>query len=318
MHVVIVGAGAMGRLFGGFLSHSGNEVTFVDPDLETVASINEKGLGIMALDAESPDQVFFSKAQAVSQGNLIDGCDLVLIAVKSYHTLTAIKGVAHLVSSSCPVLSLQTGLGNIETIEKIVPREHILGGYTFMAATALGPGVVRHGGVGTTYIGEMDGAISPRVEAIAKIFKESGLVTKIANRIEGRLWCKVIIFSAINPVSAILRVKNGELLENMESVTLMKRLIDEGKAVAEALAVDIVYHDLYELLFDTCKRTSDNLSSMLQDFLNGKKTEIDNQNGELCRYGRTVKVELPTHHTIIQIVKLLEMKARGEQHAWLE
>ena len=125
-------------------------------------------------------------------------------------------------------------------------------------------------------------------------------------RIIGRIWCKVIVYSAINPVSAILRVKNGMLLEKMESINLMKRLIDEGQMVADAHSIDLVYHDLYDLLFDACKRTSDNLSSMLQDILNNNRTEIDNLNVALCQYGEEKGINLPTHHTMVQIVKLLE------------
>jgi 2-dehydropantoate 2-reductase len=104
----------------------------------------------------------------------------------------------------------------------------------------------------------------------------------------------------------------------MESVTLLKRLIDEGAAVADAYSIDLVYRDLYNLLFDTCRRTSENLSSMLQDFLNGKSIEIDSQNGELCRLGRERNINLPTHYTILQIVKLLETRHRERNHEWLE
>jgi len=98
----------------------------------------------------------------------------------------------------------------------------------------------------------------------------------------------------------------------MESINLMKKLIDEGKAVAEAYAIDLVYSDLYDLLFDACRQSADNLSSMLQDMINSKRTEIDAQNGALCYYGEQKNISLPTHQTIVQLVKLIEKRGADE------
>lgn len=131
-------------------------------------------------------------------------------------------------------------------------------------------------------------------------------MSQMVHRVVGRLWCKVIVYSAINPVSAILRVPNGKLLSKMESVTLMKKLLDEGREVAEACAIDLVYPDLYELLFDACSHSANNLSSMLQDLINERPTEIDAQNGAICTLGEKNGVATPTQHTIVQILKLLE------------
>lgn len=314
LRFVIVGAGGIGRLFGAQLCRGGHEVTFVDTDREVVDAINAQGVGVVPLGAEHMEDVVWAPASAVTDPAALSSCDCVILAVKSFDTLAAIGGVAHLVGGETPALTLQTGLDNLEVMEKVVPRVNILGGFTFMAATALGPGVVRHGGSGKTYLGELDGRITPRLERIADAFNACGLVTEKVRRIVGRLWCKVIVYAAINPVSAILRVKNGRLLEAMESVTLMKRLIDEGRAVAEAHSVDLVYHDLYDLLFDACRRTHNNLSTMLQDVLNQKRTEIGSLNGALCRYGEEKGVRLPTHHTIIQIVKLLEKWGYDPEH----
>lgn len=306
MKFVIVGAGAIGRIFGTLLSRGRHEVVFVETNPEIVATINEHGIGIMEIGMEDTDEVQLVPAKAVTDAKAIDSCDFLIMAVKSYNTLTAIKNVAHLVAANAPVLTIQTGLGNLEVMEKVVSRQDILGGLTFRAGTALGPGIVRSGGMGKTYLGELDGEITPRLEKLGAAFNECGIVTDLVRRIIGRIWCKAIVYAALNTVSAILRIKNGMLLDKMESVTLLKRLIDEGKMVAEANAIDLVYHDLYELLFDACKNTSDNLSPMLQDILNGKRTEIDNLNGALCRYGEEKGIKLPTHHTIIQIVKLVE------------
>jgi len=308
MKIVILGAGAIGRLLGVFLGRGGHQVVLVDPDQEIVDILNHQGIGFMEADAIDPDTVSYVPTMAVSQASTIDSCDLVLLAVKSFDTLSAIQVAQHLISKTSPVVTLQTGLGNIETLERVVARENIIGGFTFMAATSLGAGIVRQGGAGKSYLGELDGRIGERLRAICTIFSDSGLECTPVHRIKGRLWCKVIVFSAINAVTSILQIKNGQLLDNMESITLLKRLIDEGKKVAETQSVDLVFHDLYQLLFDACKRTDQNLSSMLQDILEEKQTEIDAQCGALVKLGEQAGVPIPTQQTMLELVQVISKK----------
>ncbi len=306
MKIVIVGGGAIGRLFGSYLLKGKNEVILIDTDSHVVESIQERGIELMARGEEDPDVITSFSVEATSDGSEVTGCDLVLLLVKSTATASAIQKVSHLVTHESPVLCIQTGLGNLETLKKIIPEENILLGLTFMSATSLGGSKVRPGMVGKTYIGELSGSFTPRLERTCKAFLDSGIQTQMAHRILGRLWSKVIVYSAINPVSSILRIPNGKLTAKMESVTLMKRLIDEGKRVAEACSIDLVYSDHYELLFDVCSKSANNLSSMMQDLLNERPTEIDAQNGVICRYAEDHGVAVPTHHTVVQLLKLLE------------
>lgn len=306
MRIVIVGGGAIGRLFGSYLARAENEVTLFDVDNEVIGAMQDTGIGVVANGDEDPDAVTPVPVTAISDAKLVTGSELVLLMVKSVSTRVATRSVAHLVGPDCPLLCVQTGLGNIEIIEQVIPREHIIAGFTFMSGTALGGARVRYGRSGKTYIGELDGEITERVQRIANTFEVSGITTRVARRILGRLWCKVIIFSAINPLSSILKVPNGCLTGKMESITLMKRLLDEGKAVADAQGIDLVYNDLYELLFDACQKSANNLSSMLQDILNERPTEIDAQNGAICRYAEQYGVPVPTHRTMLELVRLLE------------
>ncbi len=314
MKIVIVGGGALGRLFGSYLASAQNEVTLLDIDSGVVNAMQHEGIGVVVSDEGDPDQVTQVPVTAISDAELVKESELVMLMVKSLSTRLATESIAHLITPECPLLCIQTGLGNIEIIEQIVPREHILGGITFMSGTALGGAKIRYGRSGKTYIGELDGKVTPRVQHIANIFDEGGIETQVVEQIIGRLWCKVIVFSAINPITSILKVPNGCLTGKMESVTLMKRLLDEGRLVAEAKGVNLVYNDLYELLFDACRNSAGNLSSMLQDVLNEKPTEIDAQNGAICRYAKECGLEVPTHHTMVEMVKLLEKWRPGMEH----
>ncbi|MDR3629472.1 MAG: 2-dehydropantoate 2-reductase [Desulfocapsaceae bacterium] len=314
MKIVIVGGGAIGRLFGSFLGKGGHEVNLIDINQDIVGAMQGEGIGLMAQDEQDRDIIISVPVTALHNGSRVESCDLVLVVVKSQATLAAARSVAHLVTDTCPVLCIQTGLGNLESVQTVIPPQHILLGLTFMSGTALGDSRVRQGGIGTTYIGELNGNFTPRLEKIAAIFNDCGIVTRMAHRIMGRLWAKVIVNSAINPLSAILKVPNGCLTSREESIMLMKTLLDEGRRVAEAISIDLVCEDLYQLLLDTCRQSANNLSSMLQDILNDRTTEIDAQNGAICRYAELNGVAVPTHQAIVQLIKLLEKWKPGIEH----
>jgi 2-dehydropantoate 2-reductase len=250
MKIIIVGAGAAGMLFGTFLSKGGNEVIFVEIKNEIVEAINAHGIGFMEAEAEGHKDIVYQPARAVLDATEIQECDLVLIMVKSFDTYAAVQSVAHLISKKSPVLSLQTGLGNIEIIERVERRKNILGGFTYMAGASLGLGVVRLGGMGKTYLGAINGGSHvQKSHLIADVFNQCGMETEVTEKVVKRLWCKILIFAAISPLSGILQVKNGQLLDKMESITLAKRLIDEGRMVALADGVNLAEYDLYDLFF---------------------------------------------------------------------
>ena len=306
MKIVIVGGGAIGRLFGYFLVKGENEVTMIDTNQKTLTALQNRGIGLVNDEDEYPEEAKSFPVRALSSAESLSEADLVILTVKSQATLAAVKNIAHLINDSCPLLCMQTGLGNLEVASKIVPKEDILLGITFMSGTALSEARVRQGRQAMTKIGEVNGIITKRLENINRVFTQCEIENEMAPKIVSSLWCKVITYSAMNPVSALLQVPNGSLTSRMESITLMKRLLDEGKAVANSCSVELVCGDLYELLFDTCEKSSNNLSSMLQDILNGVPTEIDAQNGAICRFAKEHGVNVPTHKTMVELIKLLE------------
>ena len=311
MRIVIVGGGAIGRLFGSFLIRGGNEVTLIDNDHTTLGALREKGIGLLEDDAEHPDNAESFPVHALFSAESLTEADLVLLLVKSQATKPAVQDIAHLITDTCPLLCIQTGLGNLEVAREIVPQKCILLGITYMSGTALSEARVRKGSLAKTYIGELDGTLSARLQNIHQLFNRCGIETQMVKRIIARLWAKVIVYAAINPVSAILQVPNGSLISRTESIALMKRLLDEGLAVAKAQAIELVHPDLYELLFETCEKSANNLSSMLQDILNEVTTEIDAQNGAILRYGEEHRVNVPTHRTMVELIKLLECWKTG-------
>lgn len=313
MKIAIVGAGAIGRFFGGMLSRGSHEVVFVERDPQIVSVLNKKGIQFIELGDTGGDVSLTVQTKATTEASSIDACDLSILAVKGYTTAAATKSMAHLVNGHAPVLTIQTGLGNIETMSKIVDRGNILGGVTYHGATSLHGSKVRHAGSGQTFIGELDGDRTERLERLTEAFENCGIQTKLSGNIEGDIWAKGLIYSAINPLSAILRLKNGQLIEKMESIALAKRLIDEGKLVAQAHAVQLPQEDLYDRLLEVCRRTAENLSPMLQDILNNRPTEIDALSGAIYSMGKHKGVGAPVHQTMTELVRLLEKWGSGRE-----
>lgn len=306
MRIVIVGGGAIGRLFGSFLARGGNDITLIDIDHTTLGALRERGIGLVSGHDTHPDEAQTVPVNALFSGESLRQADLVLLLVKSQATAAAVRDIAHLVGDDCPLLLIQTGLGNVEVAERIVDHKHLLLGVTYMSATALGEAKVRHGRQATTYIGELDGTITPRLQKVAALFNRCAIETRPAKRIRNRLWAKVIISAAINPVSAILQVPNGMLLSRPESVSLMRRLLDEGAMVARAEGIDLIHPDLYQVLQETCEKSAGNLSSMLQDILNEASTEVGAQNGAICCFAEKHQLAVPTHHAMVELIRLLE------------
>ena len=306
MKILIVGAGSIGKFFGALLGKGGHEIFFVEKDTEVVQAINDIGVTLKNIKTTDPDAFPVVKAQAATNTDTITHCDLIILAVKGYATAAATRSIAHLVDSETPIITIQTGLGNIETISEIIDRSNVLGGVTFHGATSLDGSDVWHAGVGSTWIGELDGRRTDRINQIKEVFESGGLKTQVSKNVIGHIWTKVLIYSAINPLTAILKVNNGQLIEKMESIALAKRLIDEGRLVVQAYAVQLPQLDLYDRMLEVCRKTSDNLSPMLQDIIHSRPTEIDSLNGAIYTMGKHKGIAATIHQTMTDLIRLIE------------
>ena len=312
MDIVIVGGGAIGRLFAVSFVKGNNNVVVVDSNPEVVEEMQRRGIGIMGNTAKSFDEVDFVPVKAVSDPRSIKDCDLVLLTVKSFATKIAAESVSHLVTPDSPIVFMQTGLGNQAILRELFPAKAILAGLTFMSGTAMGNSGVRQGQWGMTFLGELGavdeltGAVTPRLKKICQVFNDSKIDTKWSHKIIGRLWAKVITYATLNTLTSVFKVPNGRLLENNESIMLVKQLLAEGEEVAKARGVEPIVDDLYDLFVDVVNESSNNLSSMLQDILNGRKTEIEAQSGAIAGYAEKYGIEVPRHQTMASIIRLFE------------
>jgi len=301
MKIVIVGPGAMGCLLGAFLSKSKEEIWMLDRSPQRAEKIQEKGIKVQGVSGDWQAQV-----KATAQAKEIGAADLVIITVKSYDTKDTLKAIQPLLGERTLILTLQNGLGNIEIISELSSPERVLGGITNQGATLLDAASIRHAGTGDTVIGRLDGKISVEMRSIRELFNKTGLETRISKDIKALLWSKLIINVGINALTAITRLPNGKLLEFEGTRKILEAAVTEAVRVAKRKRIKIIYDDPLSKVEAVCQATAGNISSMLQDVLRGKHTEIDFINGVIVRQAQGLGIPTPVNSVLTNLVKAIE------------
>ena len=308
MKIVIIGAGAMGGLFAARLAAAGEDVSVVDVWAEHVEAIRTQGLIL-----ETGEGVIKALPAAASRSeDLAVAADLVIILVKSAMTAAAARSAQELLSPAGRVLTLQNGLGNAETIAAVVGAEKVLAGTTAQGATLLGPGRIRHGGRGDTHIGRLAGPADDFCREAAAILTRAGIPAFAEDAVQSLIWGKLVINAGINALTALLRYGNGQLNDHEETRELVKLAVAEAVQVAAAAKIPLPYGDAVEKVLAVAAATATNRSSMLQDILHGRVTEIDAINGALVREGLRLAVPTPVNRTLTLLIQALE-KNQGIQ-----
>lgn len=297
-----MGAGAMGCLYGGLLAEAGVDVSLVDVLREHVDAINAKGLHITGV---SGDRVV--RVPATTNPETVGRVELVLLFVKSYDTAKAMRDSMPLIGGDTYVLTLQNGLGNLKAIAESVGAGRVLGGTTSHGSTLVGPGEIRHAGVGPTVVGALDRGSRGMAEKVADTFNRAGLLTRVSDDVRGDVWGKVLINLGINALTALTGLRNGQLLEVPELRRLMRLAVEEGMRVADADGVDLAPIDHVAHVYEVAEATAANRSSMLQDVERGRRTEIDALNGAVVGLGERLGVETPVNRALTALVK-------GQEH----
>src|SRR4030043_1697480 len=302
MKTVIMGAGAMGSLFGGLLSLTGEEVWCIDIWKDHIDAIRSKGLVLEEKGKAQPIHI-----HATTEVASVGKADLVLIFVKTYHTEKAVSNAQALQKDSTVFLTLQNGLGNEEIIWKHIDRKKMLLGVTGQGATLLGPGHIRHAGWGKTYVGELDGKTSDRVNQIVQMFRKAGIETEVSSKIHNLVWEKLFVNVGLNALAALLGLKNGQLLDYPETLRLMEALVSEAIAVAKRKGVQIEVNPI-DWVRGVIEATRENRCSMGQDLDYRRRTEIGAINGAIVREADHLGISVPYNRMITDLIKVIEKR----------
>jgi 2-dehydropantoate 2-reductase len=303
MKIVIVGSGAIGSLYGAFLSRIKDvEVILVgrNPHIAAIQSHGLKIEGVMG------DYEFHLKA--INNASEVSEADLVIVTTKTYDTISAARSAKHLIDDGTHVLLIQNGLGTEELVARELGTTKVLRATTCMGALQESAGIVQATGCGLTEIGSRYPENYPLVEKLSNMMREVGFDVKSSENIEGVVWTKTLVNCGINPVGALTGLTNGEIYGNKALRGLVVRLVDEAVKVVKALGIELTTDDPVRYALGTAKATGDNINSMLQDIQAGKRTEIDSITGEVIRLAKELGIDTPSSESVYALVKAIESK----------
>ena len=304
MRIAVVGAGAMGAMFGGTLAEAGYDVLLVDINRAHVEAINRDGLRLTGVGGERVVRL----PASVDVAGLVP-CALVLVMVDANSTAAAAASVTELLGPDGVALTLQNGIGNVEVLIERLGQERVLAGVTHHSAAFLGPGKVAFTHCKKIWLGELDGRDTPRVAAIVAAFEAAGHPTERVDDPLAWVWSKFVLNCAANPLSAMTGLRTGDVARTPELDRLQDRIIDEALAVVAAKGIVLPDPDIRAsikaILFSKY-----NKPSMLQHVEADRRTEIDALNGALVREARALGIDVPYNETVTAVIKGIERAAQ--------
>ena len=290
--LLIVGTGAMACLFASRLVPYA-QVTLLGTWEEGVAALQAEGIRL-----EEDGRVEQVQVRTTHDPSDCAGSKQALVLVKSWQTERAARQLAKCLAPEGVALTLQNGLGNRETLAAVLGEERAALGVTTSGATLVGPGQVRPGGEGRVSLGE-----HCRHGDTAALLRRAGFEVEVVGDTDDLLWSKLVINAAINPVGALLRCPNGELVACPSARALMGAAASEAAAVAAAAGRRLAYSDPVAAVEEVAGRTASNRCSMLQDVERDAPTEIDAISGAIVAAGEELGVATPVNRTLWLLVR---------------
>jgi 2-dehydropantoate 2-reductase len=284
--ILVAGTGALATLFAARLSAAGHQVTMLGSWENGLRALQENGARL--LDANGIEHAY--PVEATNNPAACRGARYALVLVKAWQTERVAGQLAKCLSEDGLALTLQNGMGNRELLAGTLGLHRVALGVTTTGATLLGPGLARAGGEGVISM-ESHSRLGPLETA----FRGAGFNVQAVNDAEALVWGKLVINAAINPLTALLRVPNGELLHRPAAHLLMRVLAQEAAAVATAQGIHLPFEDPAGAAEDVARKTASNHSSMFQDMRRGAPTEIDAICGAITQTGEKLGVSTPVN-----------------------
>jgi 2-dehydropantoate 2-reductase len=311
MRYVIVGPGALGSLIAVRLclaslkaEGTGNDsiqIHLLDYKPDRAVALNEEGLNL-----EESGQVYRCQPSVTADPKVVSRSDVVFFCVKSTAVAPALSRIKSYLSPTTLLLAMQNGIGHLDEISSLNCQGGV--GVTTEGATLTRPGSIRHGGKGMTRLGVLTpGSKDVRrlLEKTTELFNTAGLVTSVTNTPLKYIWAKLFVNVGINALSALHRCPNGKLLESESARHWMTKAVREAESIAREKGIP-VKDDPVEETFKVCVMTAKNISSMHQDVLHGRLTEIDAINGAVVAEGKRLGIATPVNIELVRKIKQIE------------
>jgi 2-dehydropantoate 2-reductase len=297
--IAVVGAGAMGSIFGARFHDGGHETVLVDVAQPLVDKINADGVTIVSKEGGERTVRLPATTDPASVGQ----ADLVVFFVKCYHTASAAESARPLVGADTVVASLQNGWGNGDVLASVYPPQQVVIGVTYNSGTVLELGKVAHPGVGPTLMGHYEDNGTDGAARLAAAIADADLEAEVVAPVRPEIWKKLILNAATLPTASLTGMNAGALTQHEPMHELVTATAREAVAVARALGYDIDEEERVSYIHQLLERAGPTRGSMLQDFEAGRRTEIDVINGAVVRAADEKDVPVPINRTFVALVK---------------
>lgn len=294
--ILLVGTGALATLFAARLSEAGHSVSMLGTWKNGLKALQENGARIV--DANGNERAY--KVHATDDPHEVSGAKNALVLVKSWQTERAARQLKEYFADDGLAITLQNGIGNKETLIRDLGTDRVSLGITTTGAALVGPGLVKMGGEGIISL-EQNQALGPLEAAL----RSSNFNLQIVDDAKSLMWGKLVINAAINPLTALLRITNGELLSRPLARKVMSALARETAEVAKAEHVHLPFSNPVDAAEDVARKTAANMSSMFQDVRRGAKTEIDAICGAVTMRGERHGIRTPYNRACWRLVRAI-------------
>ena len=301
MNLAVIGAGAMGTLFGAHLAQAGNDVTMIDVVPQVIDAINTRGILL-----EDDDGSHVVPAAAGRAEDMTSPVDLAILFTKTVFSRSALQASDTYIGQNTLVLTLQNGIGNDDVLCEFVDRDRILLGVTNYPSDLLGPGHVSSHGNGYVRFMSLNGVRSPELERVEDVLKKAGLNAVITPDVMAAVWEKVAFNAVMNGTTAVCRLPVKGIADSEYGISLARRIAEEAVSVAAASGVNDPMAKLWDSVSDAFAHHGEHYPSMAQDVMKKRPTEIDSIHGGILAKAREKGISVPCIETICDLVHILQ------------
>jgi 2-dehydropantoate 2-reductase len=308
MKVGVIGAGAMGGLYGVQLALSGVQVSMVEKNPHTLSAIQKHGFHLSGLTGDH-----FVKLHAECDPSQLEPVDVAFIHTDTNNTAEAAQHAKRWLKEDGFAVTFQNGIGNVNILQETLGNDRVLGGISYHSARLDAPGHSVHTNANTTWIGELNGDISERARTLQTMLSNAGFNVDLVSDIEAVIWTKFVLNCAVNPICALTGFRTGEIGNNTDAKIFQGVIVDEILSLLQAKQISLRDPDIRSTIA-AFSGTIFNKPSMLQHMENGVLTEIDALNGAAVREGRLLGMELPYNAAITLLVKATSARSIRSLH----
>jgi 2-dehydropantoate 2-reductase len=307
MKIAVMGSGGVGGYYGGLLARAGQDVTLIARGAH-LAALREKGLQVKSVH----DDFTVAPIQATDAPAEVGPVDLVLVCVKTPDTEQAAEAIKPMVGPDTVVMSLQNGVDAAERIGATVGMDRMVGGTTWISSVIEAPGVIRQfSQFRRIVLGELDGGITKRVQAIADVLANAGATVEVTDDVLKVLWTKFVFIASISGIGSLTRLEIGESRSVPETRGLLAGLMREVEAVARASGIALDGDVVEEALVLVDRLAPSIKPSMQRDVEAGRRSELESMIGVISHKGRELGLPTPTADMVYAALLPVELKARG-------